>query len=315
VLAIPLLLQAAPLGFVVGLWLPILFVCDVATVRHYPREWQPRAMVKLLPGTLLGVVLAASLLHLLKRSPNDPETKLLGAWLNLSVALFALLFVALWLWPPLLRIAGCGLWIAHQGIASRSPRTGLPRLWPADNGIKRFNCSQCQSSQADQLAAVRRATKGDRPDGQGQRLLAHLAKVFAQGGAGASGGWQPTWRASAGVGLLAGISSTLAHAAGPLVTMYFLPQKLAPRDFVGTNARFFCLLNFLKLPFLIAAGVLTATTLRYGVWLILLAPLGVALGSWLNRRVSAKWFLRIVYFFLALTGLKLGYDALRGLVG
>jgi uncharacterized membrane protein YfcA len=43
-----------------------------------------------------------------------------------------------------------------------------------------------------------------------------------------------------------------------------------------------------------------------------LAPLGVWAGVWLVRRVSATWFYRLACAGMALTGLKLPSDGLRG---
>jgi hypothetical protein len=233
-LSVPLLLQVAKLPFVVGLWLPVLLACDVATIRCYPQQWSPRSIRKLAPWTLLGVLAAAGLLFLLSHLVDEAATKRLAAALNLTVAVLAIGFVVLAVWP---------------------------RPSPA------------------------RAA------------------------------WRPGCPMSALLGVLTGVSSTLAHAAGPLVLMYLLPQKLETNCFVGTLARFFLCLNALKVPFLVAAGVLTLTTLRYGIWLMLLAPFGVWLGAWLTRSLSPIWFLRLVHIFMVVVALKLGYDALRSFAG
>ena len=45
------------------------------------------------------------------------------------------------------------------------------------------------------------------------------------------------------LGFLAGFTSTLAHAAGPVLQMYLLPQRLAKLHFAGTTVAFFFLLN------------------------------------------------------------------------
>jgi len=37
VVSVPLLLQVAPISFAVGMWLPMLIVCDIFTIRQYPQ--------------------------------------------------------------------------------------------------------------------------------------------------------------------------------------------------------------------------------------------------------------------------------------
>ena len=90
--------------------------------------------------------------------------------------------------------------------------------------------------------------------------------------------------------------------------MFILLQNPKKRVFVGTTGRFYFTFNSLKVPFMIAVGVITATTFRYGLWLMLLAPLGVWCGSWLNRRLSAAWFTHLIQLFLVLVSGKLAYD-------
>ena len=50
------------------------------------------------------------------------------------------------------------------------------------------------------------------------------------------------------VGAAAATSSTLAHAAGPIIALYLLPQRLDRQLFVGTCAIYFFILNTAKLP-------------------------------------------------------------------
>ena len=45
--SVPLMLLVAPYKFVIGLWLPLLIICDLATIRQYPKEWSARAFSRL----------------------------------------------------------------------------------------------------------------------------------------------------------------------------------------------------------------------------------------------------------------------------
>lgn len=121
--------------------------------------------------------------------------------------------------------------------------------------------------------------------------------------------WTPTYAVGVPVGLLSGLTTMIAHAAGPLVTMFLLPQRMDPRTFVGTTGRFYFAFNSFKVPCLIAIGWLNPGIFRYSLWLMALAPFGVYFGAWLNRRMSAAVFVGLIYVFLALAAAKLWWDA------
>jgi uncharacterized membrane protein YfcA len=120
--------------------------------------------------------------------------------------------------------------------------------------------------------------------------------------------WQPTWLGGTLAGVPSGVTTMLAHAAGPVFTMYLLPQKLDRRDFVGTTVRYFFVFNLLKIPlFLTIPGEarLNLGIFKSELWMLALAPLGVWIGRWLNDRLSQKWFNYLLYFFLTLAGIQL----------
>jgi uncharacterized membrane protein YfcA len=116
---------------------------------------------------------------------------------------------------------------------------------------------------------------------------------------------KPPAYAGVALGGAAGFTSTLAHAGGPPATMYLLPQGFPRQVFVGTNVMFFFALNLIKVP---AYGFLGLLRIGNLTTILILAPfalLGVRLGVYLNRRFSEKWFNRVVYALLFLTGLEL----------
>jgi uncharacterized membrane protein YfcA len=126
--------------------------------------------------------------------------------------------------------------------------------------------------------------------------------------------WRPRWFHAMPFGLAAGVSTALAHAAGGIVNMFLLPQKLEPREFVGTCVRYYFIFNTLKIPIfslkmpLFLGGsepLITVGTLKACVWLLPLAPLGAWAGAWLNRRLDARKFNIIIYIILAATSLSL----------
>lgn len=107
------------------------------------------------------------------------------------------------------------------------------------------------------------------------------------------------------MGAVGGFTSTIAHAGGPPVTIYLLPQQL-PRDkFVGTTALLFAIINLVKLVPYYYLGLLRISNVTTVLLLAPLAYAGVRLGVFLNQRFTDKWFTRFIYAFLFLTGMEL----------
>ncbi len=107
----------------------------------------------------------------------------------------------------------------------------------------------------------------------------------------------------AGIG--AGLTSTFAHGAGPVVTAFLLPQQMPKEIYTGTNVLIFTCINWIKVPFFIYAGMIQAPTLRVSAVFFPLVPLGVWLGVWLNRNIPDKWFPPLVYALTLATGIQL----------
>ncbi len=114
-------------------------------------------------------------------------------------------------------------------------------------------------------------------------------------------------------GAVAGFTSFVAHAGGPPVLVYLLPQKLEKRLFVGTLVVFFMVVNALKLVPYGQLGQFHAGNLMTSGALLPLAPLGIWLGLWMQNRIPDRAFYNVCYVFLALTGVKLVWDGLAGL--
>jgi len=97
------------------------------------------------------------------------------------------------------------------------------------------------------------------------------------------------------VGSVAGITSTLAHAAGPLVALYLLPQKLDQRVYVGTAVTYFLFGNAVKVIPYALEGMFTATRIWTAALLLPAVVVGTLVGVALNRRFSSRAFLLFIY--------------------
>jgi uncharacterized membrane protein YfcA len=116
---------------------------------------------------------------------------------------------------------------------------------------------------------------------------------------------------SAGV---AGFTSFVAHAGGPPLSMYLLRRSLDKTEFVATTVVFFAVVNYTKLLPYAWLGQLSTDNLTASLLLAPFAPLGIAIGMWLHKRISERLFFRAACVFLFAVALKLIGDGLRGLL-
>lgn len=116
---------------------------------------------------------------------------------------------------------------------------------------------------------------------------------------------QPTRWEGPLLGSAGGFLSTLAHAGGPPVVIYLLPQQLERQLFVGTSVIFFTVVNLVKLIPYTWLNLITVGNLSTIALLSPLTLVGVRLGIYLNQHFSELWFNRVVYVLLLLTGVRL----------
>lgn len=121
---------------------------------------------------------------------------------------------------------------------------------------------------------------------------------------------QPTWMKGTVFGFGAGVTSTLAHAAGPVMQMYLLPQQLEKKKFAATGCAFFWMLNLVKVVPFAMLGRIQPENLKLGAVLLPVIPLGVALGWWLTHRTEQKHYTILIYAVLLITSVTLILKAL-----
>ena len=107
------------------------------------------------------------------------------------------------------------------------------------------------------------------------------------------------------LGLLAGITTMMANAAGPIMVIYLLAMRLPKHEFIGTGAWFFLLVNAIKVPFSIHLHLIRPDSLWINLFCVPLILLGCWLGIKLLRRIPEKLFSRLVQILAALAAIKL----------
>lgn len=123
-------------------------------------------------------------------------------------------------------------------------------------------------------------------------------------------------RAARGIGLLrgtfwgtvSGFTSFIAHAGGPPLSIYLLPQRMDKTRFLATTVIFVLFMNYVKLVPYAWIGQFSRENLYTSLVLLPLAPLGMWLGIWMHRIVPENVFYRVCYLLLFLVGLKLLFD-------
>lgn len=116
-------------------------------------------------------------------------------------------------------------------------------------------------------------------------------------------------------GAVAGFTSFGIHAGGPPANIYLLPQNLDKTILMGTLAVFFAIVNLVKVVPYALLGQLDYSNLTTSLVLLPLAPIGVRLGYTLHNKVSQATIINLCYIFLAVAGIKLFYDGIRGILG
>lgn len=119
--------------------------------------------------------------------------------------------------------------------------------------------------------------------------------------------WKEEWLADVphavwfawSMGILVGLTTMLANAAGPVFGLYLLAVGLPKLEFVGTAAWFFLILNIVKIPFSWSLGLIRLDTLALNAVLIPLIVLGLWVGTRIIRIIPQRLFDSLI---LVLTG-------------
>ena len=211
VFAVPLLMLKFTAVEAITLMLPILMIADAMSVKSFWKKWNSQLLRSLIPGALLGIILANLMLNHI--NPN---------YLRTIIALICILF-------------------AIKNIAFKQLQLEL-----INNRAGAYLMSACS-----------------------------------------------------------GISSTLVHAGGPPIIIYFSTIGLAQTQFVATAAAFFAIMNIVKLVGVLSLGLLDLNTILTALMFIPAAFVGNSLGLWLNQKLNKALFMKIMNYLLLLLGLWL----------
>jgi len=218
ILVVPLMAMIFPASTSTGILLGMLITADVFAAIYYRYSAQWKLILQLLPGTIVGVIVAAALM----KSVND---SLLGKLIGIVVLVM---------------------------LAGRYASNLLPA--------------------------------GTRQNLDAFRTHWSIATLF---------------------GSMAGFTSMLANAAGPVMTFYLLSLGLDKKRFVGLNAWYFFLLNWIKVPFSAGQNLMNKDSLIIDAATFPSIAIGALLGVWLLNKLPQKVFEIVVTALTAAAAVKL----------
>lgn len=108
-------------------------------------------------------------------------------------------------------------------------------------------------------------------------------------------------------GGISGVSSTLLHAGGPPITIYFLSRQIEKRVWLAQASVFFAVMNVIKIVPYTLNGQWQASLFWLDLALVPAALIGVRAGYALQSRLAEKDFMRICRVLLAIAGIVLLY--------
>lgn len=107
------------------------------------------------------------------------------------------------------------------------------------------------------------------------------------------------------MGILGGLTTMLANAAGPVMALYFVALSVPKFELVGTSAWFFLIVNVFKVPFSAGLNLINTDTLLFDLILIPIAGIGVLAGRLLIKRIPQKWFDGLLLVLACVSALRL----------
>jgi uncharacterized membrane protein YfcA len=113
------------------------------------------------------------------------------------------------------------------------------------------------------------------------------------------------WWFALGLGFMAGVTTMMANAAGPIMIIYLLAMRLPKIEFVGTGAWFFFVINWLKVPFSAKLQLMTVESVKLDLMMLPFIAAGAVVGIFLLKRIPQKAFTAIVQILAAAAAVKL----------
>lgn len=123
-----------------------------------------------------------------------------------------------------------------------------------------------------------------------------------------------TWWFGGFFALLAGFTTHIANAAGPVMGIYLLTLNLPKDKYIRVSAWFFLILNWTKLPIFLSEGRITWPVVRADLLMIPFLLAGAGLGYWVLKKLKQEKFERIVELLVVVSAAYLCYKGIVGIL-
>ena len=127
-------------------------------------------------------------------------------------------------------------------------------------------------------------------------LVSVVSEIWRQRGVGGEHESAPAMTNSAATllfGTVTGVTTMAANSGGAALSAYLVRMRVPMLVFMGTSTWFFFVLNVLKVPFVLALGLITPASLLANLWFAPALGLGAFAGAFVFRRMSQVVFVRI----------------------
>lgn len=137
-------------------------------------------------------------------------------------------------------------------------------------------------------------------------ILAGLAIMIWRSRQDAAAAIPTHWAFAGAMGLVAGFTTMIGNAAGPVMAVYLLSMRLPKYAFIGTGAWYFFIVNLLKVPLHIWVwGTITGRTFLLDLLLLPAIAVGAVLGVRLIRVLPERPFRATILALTALAALRM----------
>lgn len=129
----------------------------------------------------------------------------------------------------------------------------------------------------------------------GWTLVMALAVMIWSELCGKENRWMNKWWYAAVFGLLGGFTTMIGNAAGPVMSVYLLSMRKEKMEYIGINAWFFLVVNFLKIPLQVFVwDNITWDTFSLNLVMLPVIGVGAWLGIYIVKMFPEKAFRRFI---------------------